>query len=160
MADRILYPTDPSDLDAPGQHEALIWQVFASHEIGVNAAAPIGGRQTISTAVTDFALEQPHLGAPQGVIVEPGSAKSLRVSWQPINGCCCLRRYSSERSEIRRPAPVPRRSGSRVFRWRQRKNRLESRGVCDKQYKLRRHWRHTGVFCTHRTEINKPLNWI
>ena len=40
QSDRILYPTDPSNLDAPGQHEALIWQVFASHEIGVNAARP------------------------------------------------------------------------------------------------------------------------
>src|SRR4051812_25756995 len=47
-ADRILYPTDAADLDAPGQHEALIWQVFASHEIGANAQAPSAGRQTIS----------------------------------------------------------------------------------------------------------------
>jgi hypothetical protein len=86
MADRILYPTDASDLDAPGQHEALIWQVFASHEIGVNAAAPIGGRQTISTAVPEFALAQNHVAAPQGVILEPASTTSVRVSWQPSEG--------------------------------------------------------------------------
>ncbi|MDX6386068.1 MAG: hypothetical protein QOK48_3641 [Blastocatellia bacterium] len=85
-ADRILYPTDPSNLDAPGQHEALIWQVFASHEMGVNSDGVVGGRQTISTRVTQFAADQNHLGAPQGVTLEPASAKSLRVSWQPVNG--------------------------------------------------------------------------
>ena len=86
MADRILYSTDPSDLDAPGQHEALIWQVFASHEIGLNAQAPLGGRQTISTAVPQIALEQAHTGAPQGVLIEPASMKSVRISWQPVGG--------------------------------------------------------------------------
>jgi hypothetical protein len=85
-ADRIMYPTDPTNLDAPGQHEALIWQVFASHEMGKNADAVIGGRQTISTRVTEFANEQAHLSAPQGVTVEPASAKSLRVSWQSVPG--------------------------------------------------------------------------
>jgi hypothetical protein len=85
-ADRILYPADPTDLDSVGQHEALIWQVYASHEIGVNAQAPLGGRQTVSTGVPRFALEQPHLGAPQGVTVAPASSKSLRVSWQPVEG--------------------------------------------------------------------------
>jgi Fungalysin metallopeptidase (M36) len=85
-ADRILYSTDPSNLDAPGQHEALIWQVFASHEMGVNSDAVIGGRQTISTRVTQFAADQARLGAPQGISVEPASTKSLRVSWQPVAG--------------------------------------------------------------------------
>src|SRR6185503_13684945 len=92
-ADRILYSTDPSNLDAPGQHEALIWQVFASHEMGVNADSVIGGRQTISTRVTQFAADQNHAGAdqdnsgvPQGVSVQPASANSLRVSWQPVSG--------------------------------------------------------------------------
>jgi hypothetical protein len=85
-ADRILYSTDPTNLDAPGQHEALIWQVFASHEMGINADAVIGGRQTISTRVPQFAIDQDHTGAPQGVTVEPASAKSLRVSWQPTQG--------------------------------------------------------------------------
>jgi hypothetical protein len=86
MADRILYPTDPSDLDAPGQHEALIWRVFASHEIGENAAAPIGGRQTISTAVNSFVRSQQNAPAPQGVVLDPTSTKSVRVSWQPVSG--------------------------------------------------------------------------
>jgi Zn-dependent metalloprotease len=85
-ADRILYSTDPSNLDAPGQHEALIWQVFASHELGVNADQLVGGRQTISTRVTQFAADQAHLNAPQGVSVAPASANSLRVTWQPVSG--------------------------------------------------------------------------
>lgn len=85
-ADRTLYSTDPTNEDAPGQHEALIWQVFASHEMGVNADAVIGGRQTISTRVPQLATDQARVGAPQGVTVEPASAKSLRVSWQPVSG--------------------------------------------------------------------------
>jgi hypothetical protein len=85
-ADRILYSTDPSNLDAPGQHEALIWQVFASHELGINSDTVIGGRQTISTRVPQVAADQDHPGAPQGVVLEPASLKSLRVSWQPVSG--------------------------------------------------------------------------
>lgn len=86
QADRILYSTDPSNLDAPGQHEALIWQVFASHEMGINGDSIVGGRQTISTRVSQFAADQNHLTAPQSVSVEPASANSLRVSWQPVSG--------------------------------------------------------------------------
>jgi hypothetical protein len=86
MADRILYPTDASDLDAPGQHEALIWQVYASHEIGVNAQSPLGGRQAISTAVPQFALDQSHVSAPQNVVIAPASAKTVQVSWQVVPG--------------------------------------------------------------------------
>jgi Fungalysin metallopeptidase (M36) len=86
MSDRVLYSTDPSDLDAPGQHEALIWQVFASREIGVNAMSPQGGVVTISTAVPPIAIEQQNAGAPQGVKLEPGSTSSVKVSWQPVNG--------------------------------------------------------------------------
>ena len=86
MADRILYPTDATDLDAPGQHEALIWQIFASHEMGVNAQAPIGGQATISTAVPQFALNQAKPATPQGVTLEPASAKSVKISWQPVSG--------------------------------------------------------------------------
>lgn len=86
MADRALYPTDPSDLDAPGQHEALIWQVYASHEIGVNANSVVGGAVTISTAVPQFALDQNRTSAPQGVTLSAASANSVRVSWQSVNG--------------------------------------------------------------------------
>lgn len=85
-ADRALYPTDPSDVNSPGQHEALIWQVYAAREMGLNAQAPVGGTVTISTAVPQFALDQPHASAPQNVTVEPTSAKSVRVSWQPVSG--------------------------------------------------------------------------
>ncbi|HSK74011.1 MAG TPA: M36 family metallopeptidase [Pyrinomonadaceae bacterium] len=86
MADRVLYSTDPSDLDAPGQHEALIWQVFAARELGVNAQSPIGGAVTISTAVPEIALSQNRTAAPQGVVLEPATATSIRVSWQPVGG--------------------------------------------------------------------------
>ncbi len=85
-ADRILYSTDPSNLDAPGQHEALIWQVFASHEMGINSDSIVGGRQTISTRVSQFAADQSHVTAPQGITVVPASSNSLRVSWQPVTG--------------------------------------------------------------------------
>jgi hypothetical protein len=86
MADRILYPSDPSDLDAPGQHEALIWQVYAARELGVNAKSPQGGVVTISTAVPQQALSVPHLGAPQGVKLEPVGQNAVKVAWQPVSG--------------------------------------------------------------------------
>lgn len=86
QADRILYPTDPSDLDAPGQHEPLIWRVFAAREIGLNADSPQGGVVTISTAVPQSVLAVPHVGAPQGVTVEPATKSSVRVAWQPVSG--------------------------------------------------------------------------
>ncbi len=85
-ADRILYPTNASDLDAPGQHEALIWQVFASHEMGINADSVVGGRQTISTRVSQFAADQGHVATPQGITVVPATSNSVRVSWQPVSG--------------------------------------------------------------------------
>jgi Fungalysin metallopeptidase (M36) len=85
-ADRVLYSTDPTNLDAPGKHEALIWQVFASHEMGVNADSVVGGRQTISTKVTRFAGQQAQPEAPQSVTVEPASSNSLRISWQAVSG--------------------------------------------------------------------------
>src|SRR6185312_749181 len=85
-ADRVLYPTDSSKLDSPGLHEALIWQVFASHEMGINADTVVGGRQTISTQVPKFAYGQAQPEVPQNVVVEPASSKSLLVSWQPVSG--------------------------------------------------------------------------
>lgn len=86
MADRIMYPTEPANLDAPGQHEALIWQVWAAHEMGVNAKAQVGGVVTISTAAPDFALQQGKPSAPQGITLSPAPANSVRVSWQPVSG--------------------------------------------------------------------------
>lgn len=85
-ADRVLYSTDPANLDAPGQHEALIWQVFASHEMGINADTVVGGRQTISTQVSKFVWSQAQPEVPQNVVVEPASNKSLRISWQSVPG--------------------------------------------------------------------------
>jgi len=54
--------------------------------MGVYSDSVIGGRQTISTRVTQFAADQARVGAPQGITVEPASSKSLRVSWQPVSG--------------------------------------------------------------------------
>lgn len=86
QADRILYSTDPSDLDAPGQHEPLIWQVFAAREIGQNAKGLQGGVVTISTAVPQSVSNVPHTGAPQGVTLAPASTSSVKVSWQLVSG--------------------------------------------------------------------------
>ena len=86
QADRILYSTDPSDPDASGQHEALIWQVFAAREVGANAAALQGGVVTISTAVPQAVTDVPHTGAPQGVTLAPLGTNAVRVSWQPVSG--------------------------------------------------------------------------
>jgi len=84
MADQFLYPSDPLDPQAPGLHRALIERVFASHEIGVNAAGPVGGRQTISTQVSAFAEGQGKPDTPSGVTADPASPSSVRVSWQPV----------------------------------------------------------------------------
>jgi len=61
--------------------------------MGINADSLVGGRQTISTRVSQFAADQSHAGAnqdgggvPQAVTVEPASANSLRVSWQSVPG--------------------------------------------------------------------------
>jgi len=86
MADQFLYPSDPLDPQAPGLHRALIEQVYAGHEIGANAAAPVGGRQTISTQVSEFATSQNKTQPPTGVTAEPASTSSVRVSWQPVSG--------------------------------------------------------------------------
>jgi hypothetical protein len=86
IADAALYPSDALNPDAPGLHRALIEQVFASREIGANAAAPVGGRQTISTAVSELAAGQPAPGAPAGVTVAPVGADGAAVSWQPVDG--------------------------------------------------------------------------
>ncbi|HEV2862560.1 MAG TPA: M36 family metallopeptidase [Pyrinomonadaceae bacterium] len=86
VADQMLYPTDATDPDAPGQHRALIEQVYAAHELGVNAREVTGGRATISTQVTPFVGEQAGPAVPRGVKVAPASAKSNLVSWQPVSG--------------------------------------------------------------------------
>ena len=86
VADQMLYSTNPADADAPGQNRALIEQVFAAHEMGVNARETIANYATISTGVSEFAASQAAPSAPQNVTVEPASATSLRVSWEPVAG--------------------------------------------------------------------------
>lgn len=86
IADQSLYPSDPLDPDAPGLHRALIEQAFAAHELGVNAAAPVGGRQAISTQVSAFVASQARPAAPAGVAVSLTSPTSVQVSWQPEAG--------------------------------------------------------------------------
>lgn len=97
MADRILYSTDPSDPDASGQHEALIWQVFAAREVGVNAAGLQGGVVTISTAVPQSVVDVPHTGAPQGVTLAPLGTDKVRVSWQPVGGAYAYQVFKRKR---------------------------------------------------------------
>ena len=71
IADAALYPTDPLDLTSPGRHHALIERVFAARELGANAKAPIGGRQTISTVVSEFTANQAKPAAPETVVAVP-----------------------------------------------------------------------------------------
>ncbi len=86
IADSVLYPADPTDPETPGRHRALIEQVFAARELGINAEPPLGARQLISTSVSAFTagLEKPP--APQGVVAEPTSPTGVEVRWQPVDG--------------------------------------------------------------------------
>jgi hypothetical protein len=86
IADQMLYPTDAADPSAPGQNYALIEQVFAAHELGVNARETVANYATISTGVSEFSNNQPAPAAPQGVTIAPASAKALRVQWHPVQG--------------------------------------------------------------------------
>jgi Fungalysin metallopeptidase (M36)/Fungalysin/Thermolysin Propeptide Motif len=86
IADDVLHPVDALDPASVGRHRALIERVFASREIGVNAAAPSGGRQTISTAVSGFTAAVPGPAAPQQVLAEPTAPGEVTVSWQPVEG--------------------------------------------------------------------------
>ena len=88
VADSFLYPTDATDPEAPGQHRALIEQVFAAREIGRNAVAPANASsaQTVSTEVSSFAASQPSLPTPSGVSAALESPTSVRVAWQPVAG--------------------------------------------------------------------------
>lgn len=109
IADQSLYSSDPSDPDAPGQHRALIEQVFAARELGANSAAPnSAGRQTVSTKVSDFAASQDKLDAPQHVVVVAASTTSNRIDWQPVSGAFAyevLRRQVGKENQ-RQNAPV------------------------------------------------------
>jgi hypothetical protein len=86
VADQSLYPSDASDPSAPGLHRALIEQIFAAHELGINARETAGLQPTISTQVSHFAAGQGAPAVPQNVSVAPASAKSLSVKWSPVDG--------------------------------------------------------------------------
>jgi Zn-dependent metalloprotease len=86
VADQSLYPTDATDAAAPGQHRAMIEQIFAAHEMGSQAREVSGGQATISTQVTPFAGGQAAPAVPQNVSVAPASARTNRISWQPVEG--------------------------------------------------------------------------
>ncbi|HEV8590865.1 MAG TPA: M36 family metallopeptidase [Pyrinomonadaceae bacterium] len=86
VADQMLYSSDPTDADAPGKHRAMIEQIFAAKELGINAREVSGGKATISTQVSHFAGEQAAPAVPQNVQVSPASTKSLNVTWSAVSG--------------------------------------------------------------------------
>jgi Zn-dependent metalloprotease len=86
VADQLLYSTDPTDASAPGKHRALIEQMFAAKELGVNATESIGGVPTISTQVTPFAANQAAPAIPTNITAVPASTRSIKVSWQGVPG--------------------------------------------------------------------------
>ena len=87
VADQLLYPTDSTDASSPGKHRALIEQIWAAKELGVNALeVDSSGHATISTQVTPFTGEQAAPAVPAGVTVESSGPRNLRVSWQPVAG--------------------------------------------------------------------------
>ncbi len=86
VADQLLYSSNPTDSSAPGLHRALIEQLFASKELGVNARNFEAGKVTISTQVTPFAGNQAAPSKPTNVRVSPASPRSLKVTWNGVNG--------------------------------------------------------------------------
>ena len=86
IADSFLYPVDATDPNTSGHHRSLIEHAWAAREVGANAAPSLGGQQTISTRVSEFAASQGKPAAPAGVTVTPASPSSALVSWQPVSG--------------------------------------------------------------------------
>ncbi len=87
VADQLLYPSDSTDLTAPGMHRSIIEQVYAAKEIGVNAKeVDAAGKATISTQVTPFVGEQAAPATPENVSVDSASPRALRVSWDGTQG--------------------------------------------------------------------------
>ncbi|MCY7346947.1 MAG: M36 family metallopeptidase [Pyrinomonadaceae bacterium] len=86
VADQMLYSSDSTDADAPGKHRAMIEQIFAAHELGVGAREVSGGKATISTKVTEFVGNQVAPSVPTNVRLEAASPRSLRVSWNGVQG--------------------------------------------------------------------------
>ncbi|HUR97062.1 MAG TPA: M36 family metallopeptidase, partial [Pyrinomonadaceae bacterium] len=86
VADQMLYSSNPTDETAPGLHRALIEQLFAAKELGVNAREFLGDRVTISTQVTPFAGGQAAPAVPTNVQAAPATARSMRISWSGVSG--------------------------------------------------------------------------
>jgi hypothetical protein len=86
VADSLLYSTNPTADAAPGFHRALIEQIWAAKEMGVNAREFSAGKVTISTQVTPFAGGQAAPAVPQNVQAVPASTKTVRVSWDSVPG--------------------------------------------------------------------------
>ncbi|MFQ3236910.1 MAG: hypothetical protein ACI9C4_002485 [Paraglaciecola sp.] len=84
-ADAMLYPATSVDASSIGQHHALIERVFAARELGKNAKEPLGGRQSISTAVSVFTADQFAPKAPQNVLAEIAGADSIQITWEAID---------------------------------------------------------------------------
>lgn len=86
VADQLLYPSDSSDPDSPGKHRAMIEQIFAAKELGINAREVAGGKATISTQVSYFAGDQAAPSAPSNVQAAPDSPRTLKICWNGVNG--------------------------------------------------------------------------
>ncbi len=86
VADQLLYSSNPTNETAPGLHRALIEQLFASKELGVNALEFSAGKATISTQVTPFAGNQAAPATPTNIQVAPATPRSLRVTWDAVPG--------------------------------------------------------------------------
>ncbi len=86
LADQMLYPSDSTDPSAPGKNRALIEQIYAAHELGINAREVTGGTATISTQVGLFTGGQAAPAVPSNVRVSPASPSTLNVSWNSVSG--------------------------------------------------------------------------
>ncbi|MBA6338344.1 M36 family metallopeptidase [Colwellia sp. BRX8-7] len=86
-ADAMLYPTDSVNVDREslGQHHAIIERVFAARELGLNASAPLGGVQMISTAVSEFTAGQVAPAAPQNIVASITNPDTIDVTWNEVD---------------------------------------------------------------------------
>jgi hypothetical protein len=84
-ADAMLYPADSVDAKSLGQHHAIIERVFAARELGLNASAPLGGVQMISTAVSEFTANQEAPAAPQNIVATITTPDTIEVTWNEVD---------------------------------------------------------------------------
>ena len=86
VADQLIYPSDAANPTAPGKHRAMIEQIFAAHEMGINAQEVNGGRAIISTQVTPFAGDQTAPAVPSNIQVASAGPRALSISWDSVPG--------------------------------------------------------------------------